>query len=119
MTGLTGNVYLTPIPVAVVYPSQSYDPNRPVLKGEIVFLLDYMGGGFQRVWHNDVVTSMSTSGEIQTMCPFPDKGFWGEYLVSKQKVNQEHEWWVKVRLSDGTEGWTNKTRAFDNMDACG
>lgn len=115
VSGLTGKVYLSPTPVAVVHAIPAYDPARSVVAGDIVFLLDVMGEGFRHVWHQGAVTSMSTSGEVQRMCPFPDAQCWGELLGDES----EHEWWVKVRLGDGTEGWTNNTHAFDNMDACG
>ncbi len=115
--GLTGEVHLVPLPVAVVHPEPAYEPNAQLVPGEIVFLLDGLGEGMQRVWHRGVVRTMSTAGEVQERCPFPDDECWGE-LLAPQRAQEESVWWMRMRLPDGTEGWT-RDQHFGDMDGCG
>ncbi len=116
--GLTGEVHLVPLPVAVVHAEPAYDPNAEVTPGEILFLLDGLGEGMRRVWHRGVVRTMSTSGEVQEACPFPDHECWGELLVPEEAPEEsESVWWMRVRLPDGTEGWTREQH-FGDMDGC-
>lgn len=115
--GLTGEVHLVPVPVAVVHAEPAYDPKAEVEPGEIIFLLDGLGEGMRHVWHRGVVRTMSTSGEVQQACPFPDDECWGELLVPDE-AREESVWWMQVRLPDGTEGWS-RDQHFGDMDACG
>ena len=115
--GLTGEVHVVPVPVGVVYPEPAYSPTASIPKGAIVFLLDHLGEGIGRVWYKGQVHEMSTSGEVQEHCPHPGDGCWGEAL-NAGALMREADWWVKVRLEDGSEGWTRDIH-FGDIDACG
>ena len=116
--GVTGDVHLTPIPVAVLHPVPLPGAGGATFEaGEIVFLLDYIGEGYRNVWHRGVVHQISTYSEVRDRCVFPSADCWGEYLVPEEQ-RSEHVWWVKVRQSGGTESWTNEIH-FDGIDGCG
>jgi hypothetical protein len=115
--GLTGEVHLRPVAVAVVFPKSNFRPEILIPAGAIIFLLDYMGEGYRHVWYDGRVLSLPTVGEVQDHCPFPDEKCWGERLEPENE-EEDYTWWVKIRLQDGTEAWTAEVN-FGNIDACG
>lgn len=115
--GIRGEVHLRPTPVAVVFSGSGSRPEIDIRAGEIVFLLDHIGEGYRYAWHRGAVYSLRTVGKVQNHCPFPSKDCWGEFLLPENEQD-DYAWWVRVRLPDGTEGWTAEVN-FGNIDACG
>ena len=114
--GLTGEVHIRPIPIAVRQPP-AY--SKVPTAGSIVFLLDSLGEGIGRVWHEGKVLELGVSGNIHDHCPFPDKRCWGEYLYPVNEVERWGVWWVKVKTRNGVVGWTKDTENFGSKSGCG
>ena len=114
--GLTGEVHIRPIPVAVrLTPEYASVPKA----GSIVFLLDHLGEGIGRVWHEGKVIELDVAGNIHEHCPFPAERCWGEYI--EEPPGEEHWgiWWVKVKTAEGVTGWTKDNEHFGNIDGRG
>ncbi|MDH3231306.1 MAG: hypothetical protein OEN55_16060 [Alphaproteobacteria bacterium] len=123
----TGNVYVVPVPVEVAYETTIGPLQFGV--GETFYLLDYLGEGYQRVWLADEPTEFDTSemwdpDTIMTdlaarylSCETPSDRCW--WRIAPEHRRQATEWWVLLRLSDGTEGWSSAPENFSNKDACG
>ncbi|MEK7745045.1 MAG: pentatricopeptide repeat-containing protein [Elusimicrobiota bacterium] len=107
--GLMGEVHLEPRPMAVVF------DNPPFVKGDIFFLLDPMGEGFSHYWLKGKVGEAEISSD--EYCLQPGDSCWAED-VFPDKQEKEQSWWIKIRLRDGSEGWTDKAENFGNMDSC-
>ena len=114
--GLTGEVHIRPIPIAVRQPP-AY--SKAPTAGSIVFLLDSLGEGIGRVWLDGKILELDVSGNIHDHCPFPDKRCWGEYLYPVTQDERWGTWWVKVKTDGGIVGWTKDTENFGNMGGCG
>ena len=114
--GLTGEVHIRPIPIAVRQPP-AY--SKVPTAGSIVFLLDSLGEGIGRVWLDGKILELDVSGNIHDHCPFPDKRCWGEYLYPVTQDERWGTWWVSVKTEDGIVGWTKDTENFGNMGGCG
>ena len=112
--GVTGQVYILPIAVAVRHPP----PYSNVPAGSIVFLLDGLGEGIRRVWFEGKVLELDVVGNIHDHCPFPGKRCWGEHIYPITENERWGTWWVKVKTRDGAVGWTKDHKNFGNMDAC-
>lgn len=116
--GLTGEVHLEPHPMlaGVAFAAEeSFDSDKQVQipAGAIVFQLDYVGEGFANFWYRGrtFVAEMA-----QCLVTGPD--CWGEAIEPAAAAEPRHDWWVKVRLADGTEAWA-RDEGFGNMDGCG
>ncbi len=109
-TGVTGEVRLKPVPLGVVF------DHSPFAKGDIFFQLDDMGEGMFHYWHRGKVGELDLSPEISCLKPSPD--CWAE-LVFPDDRKDASTWWVKVKLADGTTGWTDRADNFGSKDACG
>lgn len=113
--GLTGEVHLRPVPVTVVHRPANEDRIRP---GDLLFLLDDVGEGFTRIWHEGDVFTMQA--EVRAYCPVPGPHCWGEHLNrGRGRTDGNYVWWVRVETEDGTVGWTAEPEHFGNRDACG
>jgi len=120
--GMTGNVYLRPRPVALrqkLYLGRDPRTSQKVYAdtGEMVFELDYIGEGFSNVWYRGNVHTVS-SYSFRNHCPRPGEDCRAEYVHDGGEA-YPRSWWVKIRLPDGTMGWTDEVEPFGNMDACG
>jgi hypothetical protein len=107
--GLTGEVHLTPKPVVVV-------GGGDLPKDSIAFVLDYGGEGFGHVYTQGKIVSVFLG--YAEYCFRPSESCWGETLLPPNG-SREQVWWVKVRLANGTVGWTDKPDNFGDKDACG
>lgn len=115
VTGLTGQVHIRPVPVSV-----RHSPRHSELPpGEMVFLLDRLGEGIGRVWHDGRILELEVAGTVRDHCPFPSESCWGEYIVPATDDERFGTWWVEIRTEDGTTGWTEEHGNFGNKDACG
>lgn len=101
-TGMTGVVITTQPGQARVLKPIVVGGVR-VKPGEIVYLLTNLGEGFQKVWYKGKVASIDVSDET----------------IFRQLKRSESVWWVKVKNSKGQIGWTDQTKNFTGMDACG
>ncbi|HEX7051711.1 MAG TPA: hypothetical protein VF188_16015 [Longimicrobiales bacterium] len=112
---LTGQVRTVPTPFVWKQDVEGSGGHR-YAAGDTLYVLTYLGEGFFRVWHEGEVFVESldfspyggTSGKRCERCTH------GELLHELRS-----EWWVQVRLRDGTVGWTDATDAFLGKDACG
>ena len=93
---LTGEVHSVPLRVIVKY---DY-PEAGIKAGDTIYVLHYAGEGYYKVWHDGKRKAVDLEDH-------PDG--------SKQKVT----WWVKLKTSSGTIGWTVEHSNFGNQDACG
>ena len=121
--GLTGEVHLRPRPMLVVHPFEAYrqngdyDETVQIPAGGLVFELDSIGEGFFKFWHEGQIVEASGGGYLENRCLAFDAECWGVYLDPPGTPISD-VWWVKVRLSDGTEAWA-LSDGFGNMDGCG
>lgn len=94
VTGLTGEVISTPIPVT----SDRDIPETGIKKGDTFYVLHYDGEGYWKVWFRGKFEQVHQS-VIEVPAP-------------------KSEWWVKVKDSHGTVGWSLSRRNFGRQDAC-
>jgi pentatricopeptide repeat protein len=118
VTGVTGEVHVEPEPYAVL-------ENNGVLKaGDVVFFLDYEGEGYVSYWYKGKIKpdlgldDGLTSYTDDECLPGRQKG---ACSLRKMRPGKKFltEWWVKIRSSDGKEGWVLNTGQFSNVDRCG
>lgn len=108
--GVTGQVHLRPVPVAIVH------DHPPFVQGEIIFVLDYLGEGYFNYWRDGEIAVDDLW--INEQCLRPSADCWAEYLQPSES-RTEPQWWVLIETHDGVRGWTNQTERFGNKDACG
>ncbi|HKD09392.1 MAG TPA: hypothetical protein VKB79_26035 [Bryobacteraceae bacterium] len=106
---LTGEVHLRPEPVLVL----TNEGGLP--RDSVAFALDYEGEGYRHVYTQGKVVSVFTS--VADYCFRPSEACWAETLDSREE-RREPVWWVKIRLSNGVTGWTDKADRFDGKDGC-
>ena len=118
---MTGEVYLEPIPLVVAHEitlGEFYWPDTPAddpdsipfKKVSIIFLLDYEGEFLWRYIYNGKLASGRIAAHES--CTTPDKNCWVEYVIP-ESIDTTHNWWFKVRLDGGTEGWSKEGRNFN------
>ena len=112
----TGFVLLTQIGVAVARDTvRMYTESgaeRLAAPGDTLFVLDNVGEGFRRVWHDGAVLQTdAVSGFV------PEGGL----PAAEVMVEPRQEWWAEVRSADGRTGWLWMDRAqrMEGADACG
>jgi hypothetical protein len=112
VTGLTGEVHVKPTAAGVVR------DHINLKKGDVFFVLDYLGEGDFRFWVNGETTT--TLAEPADVCPESSTDCWAQYIEPQaSKTQHEHVWWVKVKTKLGQIGWTKESSSFGNIDACG
>ncbi|MDS4040092.1 MAG: hypothetical protein RKP20_02835 [Candidatus Competibacter sp.] len=116
--GLTGIVIVTkPGQIEVLRPHTG-ESGRTYKPGDTVWVYTERGEGFFRVWYNGEIYDEEASFMYQDRggqerCV--DEGTcWGKRRNFPLSV-----WWVKVKISDGTVGWSKTPENFGNIDACG
>lgn len=119
--GLTGNVHLRPRPIFLQRPIQADDDAAReqvvIAAGDLIFELESEGEGYFHIWYRGRILSAETGWLLQQGCMAIDDECWGDFLDEKRKP-EEYQWWVKVRLKDGSTAWA-LAKGFGNMDACG
>src|ERR1700680_3237001 len=93
--GLTGEVHSIPLRVVATVD----DPDAKLKRGDVIYVLHYVGEGYWRVWHN---------GQLVSIENFSDKGPY-----------PQSTWWVQTKTKSGIVGWTISHGNFSNQDACG
>ena len=108
----TGEVHSIPVRFVVKKVHAAYKP------GDILWVYTYLGEGHFRVWRNGAMQE-----EDLGFSPYGGSGgarcenreyCWGEL----EKIVR-FTWWVKVRSTEGWEGWSDQPEHFDQKDACG
>ena len=87
---LTGEVRSRPVK-AVTHDGY---PEVGVKAGEIVYVIDYVGEGYWKIWHD---------GKIDQIQDLPGG------------VSPKTRWWVKLKTATGVVGWIEERRNFDNV----
>jgi hypothetical protein len=109
---LTGEVHTSPVRFLVNKPHGPYKP------GDVLWVYTYLGEGHFKVWRNGALEEEDLGfspygGSAGARCENNEE-CWGE-LEKELKFS----WWIKVRVNDGLEGWSNQPEHFSNKDACG
>jgi hypothetical protein len=113
VVGLTGEVRTTPGKFVILKPHKKYKP------GDVLWVYTPRGEGFYKVWfkgrmYDEELEYMSGPFEqTHPSCEETPK-CWGR-LEKQMSV----DWWIKIRSANGWVGWTNQSKNFSNMDACG
>jgi hypothetical protein len=117
-TGITGNVHMNQVGIAVAQDTVATNIGSPegphfIPPGDTVYVLSTIAEGFYHLLH-----------EGQTVEGY---GFWTfnpmENLEPQGQLLQEpiQEWWAQIRNSEGQVGWLNMTRLggrVGGVDAC-
>ncbi len=111
--GLTGEVHVQRSRFVVNKPYSEYRP------GDVLWVYTYLGEGFFKVWYQGkmFVEELGFSpygGSPGKRCEQQPDFCWGELEKELSFV-----WWVKVKSSDGWEGWSDQPDNFSNKDECG
>jgi hypothetical protein len=109
VTGVTGEVHLKPEPIAVLM-----EGDLP--KDTIAFVLDYEGEGYAHVYTQGKVVSVELA--YAEYCFQIAESCRAETLWTPEERTKP-VWWVKVKLANGTVGWTREVDNFGNKDSCG
>ncbi len=104
VVALTGEVHTTAGKFVVRKPS------HPYRTGDVIWVYTRLGEGWYRVWRagNMVDQEISVAPDHQN----PDD--WGYYKLAPVSV-----WWVRIKLQDGRQGWTNAPELFSGTHSCG
>lgn len=111
---LNGEVHTIPNVVEVI---RDHDKFK---RGEIFYLLTYQGEGFYKVWRNGVIASEEILFPSFTAlydfknCDSTKIDCWGK-ITNLKRVST---WWVKIKMANGTTGWTNLSKEFSGQDSC-
>jgi hypothetical protein len=108
--GVTGEVHLRPVPVAVIH------DRPPLSRGEIIFVLDYLGEDFYSYWRNGEIAENELWAD--EFCLRPSRDCWAEYIEAPE-MREDPQWWILIETADGVRGWTDRPEHFGNKDACG
>ncbi|MEO7538435.1 MAG: hypothetical protein ABIV21_00265 [Pyrinomonadaceae bacterium] len=102
VVGVTGVVVTTSPGIATVLRSEKLG-KVDLKRGDTVYLLTYLGEGFNKIWHKGRIVEAET------------------YDESKLRVNRQPKavWWVKVKNRRGQIGWSRQPDHFGNKDQCG
>lgn len=107
VTALTGiNITYEPVRIEVTAPMTQYD----LKPGDTIFGYMNLGEGVFNAWFNGMwVDDFDGSGVSGLGC--------ARHCTAKLLKPGRAEWWVQVRMADGTVGWTKDTDKFDGKDA--
>jgi hypothetical protein len=120
----TAHVYTRPIRVTVVAATRleaySYTDRKTYVRelqpGERFYLLTYEGEGFNIAWLDgkrlsvSIVPMHDRSVHRFKSCETPSQACW--WSITEDRRERESEWWVRIRLPDGTVGWTDRIDNF-------
>lgn len=113
VVGLTGEVRTTPGKFVILKAHGKYKP------GDVLWVYTPLGEGFYKVWFRGRMYQEELeymSGPFEQTHPKCEetRECWGR-LEQPLQV----EWWVKIKSAAGWVGWTDQTKNFSKMDACG
>ncbi len=113
----TGHVLLTRLGRAVARDSVTlylgYEDTRSAAPGDSLLVLDYVGEGAYRAWHDGGVV------QLDGLAAFAVPGEDGPAL--ERLSEPEQQWWARVQTPDGRAGWLwmDRTPSVQGADACG
>ena len=114
VTAETGHTITVPTPF--VLRSAIGQHNREFAVGDTLWVLSYQGEGFFKVrFDGEVIADFELGfspqgGSPGTRCE--------NCAIGQLERELEAVWWARLRLPDGTVGWTNRPFNFDGNDAC-
>jgi hypothetical protein len=85
-----------------------------VPKGDVFYVLHYLGEGSFAFWYNGETYSDSRYLEPTSREPRSIEGSGASLLQAP-----EWEWWIQIRRSTGRTAWVKGNGGFDGADACG
>ncbi|MEG3792233.1 hypothetical protein V1318_19105 [Lysobacter sp. CCNWLW3] len=96
------------------------DSVRRVAEGDKVIVLDGVGEGLWRIWHDGVV-DLRLIDEREWVLEHRDGFDRNPEAGLVWNTEPESQWWAQVRLPDGRLGWLwmDETPALKNVDGCG
>jgi len=89
LTALTGEVHGTATVIEIISDDRGYH------QGEKVYVLDYLGEGFSRVWRNGQTIEDDTI----------DAALTGDATWARKIKEGDDTWWVQFDLGNGKTGW--------------
>jgi len=95
---LTGEVHAIPAKVKVSLQEGETTTPSDMKDGEEIYLLRPQGEGFWKIWRK---------GKVVSEVP--------EVWESK---TPEYSWWIKLKLKNGTVGWSKEFENFDGKSTC-
>jgi hypothetical protein len=112
VTAVTGvHITFEPAEIKVTAPMPQYG----LKPGDTVFGYMNLGEGFFNAWFNGYwVKEFDGSGIASS-----DGSGCSRNCTAKLMKPAQSEWWVKIRTSDGTTGWTKEGSKFEGTDALG
>ena len=119
---LTGTVHTRPVPVDVVHDHTGAYPKTEFKTGDRLYVLTYLGEGVTRAWFEgrfleiEVVYMADQDMDRFRVCAAPSAECW--WSVDPAYRLRDQVWWVRLRLPDGTEGWTSDVENFRGQDGC-
>ena len=103
MTGI--HVTIEPSEIQVTAPMPEYD----LKPGDTIFEYMYLGEGVFNAWFNGFWVEDFDGSRVSGLgC--------NRNCTAKLMKEGRTEWWVKIKTSDGTIGWTNETQKFGGTD---
>lgn len=110
---ITGEVRSVPGKFVVTKAHGKYKP------GNVLWVYTPQGEGFYLVWFRGKMFDEEldfVSGPYEKSSPTCEESptCWG-----KMEVMLKTDWWVKIKLPNGTIGWTSQADNFGNKDSCG
>lgn len=115
--GLTGDVIVDPVGVAVAKETVTYDApghKTVIAPGDTVYVLSHLGEGVFHVWHD---------GNVEEVYGFwAVNGLEGGGVKGALLRKPVPHWWAKVRNEKGQTGWLDMNAIegkVGNVDACG
>jgi hypothetical protein len=116
VTGITGTVLTTQYGEGEVLKDAPIYGGPAIKKGDRIQIINHVGEGYMKIKYNGQIY------EAQILVPDPSYDINStrdnEIIYIKETQKLETEWWVKIKNSQGQEGWTKNTN-FANMDSLG
>lgn len=108
--GLTGVVITTEPGKVRILKEITFGVEKKVTikPGDMIYYLHYVGEGNDMIWFHGQTYVHQSSFETDT-----NTEYWKVLNMPKWV------WWAKIKLPDGTIGWTRDLKNFSNIDACG
>lgn len=117
---LDGEMHVVPAEATVVYAyidAQGHAYNV----GETVYLLSYLGQGYQRVWYQgrlirQYLGRLDERGALLDGCSPPSEDCW---LRLAEDHGDQDVWWARLRTAAGKAAWAKvEDGVFGNVDSC-
>jgi len=108
---ITITTKVEPEPLAIVYDHEKFE------KGEVIFLLDYVGEGFYSFWHQGKISNelfVYPYSNTFEFCIKLSQSCWVEKIYPKKKFM--HTSWIKMKLPNGKIGWSNQLNHFSFLN---